>query len=317
MYRKAFTLIELLVVIAIIAILAAILFPVFAQAREKARATACMSNLSQTGLALMQYIQDYDETSPTVAKSPLLPSATLDGETSKQIYYYWCSLLQPYAKDWNLFVCPDDPRTIAMSCTANTEGNPGQDPYDCFDDQNPTHHCVGYAWDSGFVEDAGFGLYQPYTTFTDYQGKTVNIYPGRTTVSIVSTSTMVAFGDAYAKRDGQLACDTANAYAVAGGGSIKSTSQLRHGGMFNEVFMDGHAHPIRMVVAEDPGFSTSNYLLIPANQADGQDFCFDPTWSTNYYSTHAGYPITSGQSSGNVTCAQVVSDVYQNSVFQP
>src|ERR1043165_533038 len=63
-HRRGFTLIELLVVIAIIAILAAILFPVFAQAREKARQAACMSNLRQIGLAFAQYVQDYDELLP-------------------------------------------------------------------------------------------------------------------------------------------------------------------------------------------------------------------------------------------------------------
>ncbi len=62
--RSAFTLIELLVVIAIIAILAAILFPVFAQARDKARSASCLSNMRQMGLGLMQYVQDYDETYP-------------------------------------------------------------------------------------------------------------------------------------------------------------------------------------------------------------------------------------------------------------
>ncbi len=87
--KRGFTLIELLVVIAIIAILAAILFPVFAKAREKARTSSCQSNLKQIGLAFAMYKNDYDETSPG--------------------YDYsggWTLTLQPYIKNTQIFVCP-------------------------------------------------------------------------------------------------------------------------------------------------------------------------------------------------------------------
>jgi prepilin-type N-terminal cleavage/methylation domain-containing protein/prepilin-type processing-associated H-X9-DG protein len=97
--RKGFTLIELLVVIAIIAILAAILFPVFAQAREKARQASCMSNLKQIGLAEMQYVQDYDE---RFSGSYACTQITTCGP---RIYYP--ELIYPYAKNSQIFLCPD------------------------------------------------------------------------------------------------------------------------------------------------------------------------------------------------------------------
>lgn len=104
--RAGFTLIELLVVIAIIAILAAILFPVFAQAREKARQTSCLSNTKQMGLALMMYVQDYDETyCPAYYYGDPTQVANLDATGNIQ----WSGMTQPYIKNRGIFVCPSDP----------------------------------------------------------------------------------------------------------------------------------------------------------------------------------------------------------------
>ncbi len=103
--RKAFTLIELLVVIAIIAILAAILFPVFAQAREQARKTSCLSNTKQWATSQMMYQQDYDETFVLYVNygSPLLRD---DGSVYRA-YKPWMELLQPYTKNRDMATCPD------------------------------------------------------------------------------------------------------------------------------------------------------------------------------------------------------------------
>src|SRR4028118_1205764 len=89
--KKGFTLIELLVVIAIIVILAAILFPVFARARENARRTSCLSNIKQVGLGIMQYTQDYDEMYP----------ATNDNTAE-----YALGRIGPYTKSDQLLTCP-------------------------------------------------------------------------------------------------------------------------------------------------------------------------------------------------------------------
>ncbi|HLK59327.1 MAG TPA: DUF1559 domain-containing protein [Chthonomonadaceae bacterium] len=110
--RTGFTLIELLVVIAIIAILAAILFPVFAQAREKARAASCLSNTKQISLAYAMYNQDYDEGFPATVSERQAPAGTPDTADARAPYSYRV-LLQPYIKSMQIFKCPSAPAWLA------------------------------------------------------------------------------------------------------------------------------------------------------------------------------------------------------------
>ena len=118
--NKAFTLIELLVVIAIIAILAAILFPVFAQAREKARQTACLSNLRQVGLSVQMYAQDYDE---QIARTEL------GGDIDDAHEYYWGDMLQPYTKNWQMLTCPSAAKPIRFRTGQTTTSQQWSYPY--------------------------------------------------------------------------------------------------------------------------------------------------------------------------------------------
>ena len=103
--KQGFTLIELLVVIAIIAILAAILFPVFARARDNARKSTCQSNVKQLSLALLQYVQDYDE------RFGLAGGYNGDNTWARQ----WPIAIEPYLKNTGVLVCPNNPRGGAVT----------------------------------------------------------------------------------------------------------------------------------------------------------------------------------------------------------
>lgn len=117
--QRGFTLIELLVVIAIIAILAAILFPVFAQARDKARATSCLSNMKQLGLGTMMYIQDYDELMPQSVSNVggvwlttfwhMVPPDWSSATSHQAVIgspFVWANSTQPYVKNYQVLRCP-------------------------------------------------------------------------------------------------------------------------------------------------------------------------------------------------------------------
>ncbi len=128
--NQGFTLIELLVVIAIIAILAAILFPVFAQARAKARQTSSLSNLKQIGTATMMYVQDYDEQLyPHRFNCPTTCAAYLDGsgnlipeaknyQGGSEKKYFWAHLLNPYTKNWGIYQDPSAPSAFVPGSNA-------------------------------------------------------------------------------------------------------------------------------------------------------------------------------------------------------
>jgi len=121
--KQAFTLIELLVVIAIIAILAAILFPVFARARENARRTACISNLKQVGLGIMQYLQDNDERYPMIYSRSATGSLPPDGIIFYDTYVFWQQAIFPYVKSHQLFFCPNSPSSMGANTALPPQGS--------------------------------------------------------------------------------------------------------------------------------------------------------------------------------------------------
>ncbi len=168
--RSGFTLIELLVVIAIIAILAAILFPVFAQAREKARATSCLSNVKQVATAYYMYTEDFDEYTPCIA-------------------FDWWYPVYPYFKDYKLLNCPD------RNDYGGINAWPSARPTDTCLSGTPdgTGNCnnallSGYAYNWGPLNSRGGGL-----TGLKQNG----VAPGISISQIVSPAQMFAFGDSY------------------------------------------------------------------------------------------------------------------------
>jgi prepilin-type N-terminal cleavage/methylation domain-containing protein/prepilin-type processing-associated H-X9-DG protein len=340
-----FTLIELVVAIAILSLLTAILFPVFSSARENANRSECASNCRQIGLAYLQYVEDYDETTPSVNKNCYVPIGQVLDQ-NPQIYSPWYYTIFPYVRSWNVYLCPDRTDSFETStcktagvgnCTADHQQRKtinGNDPFDCFDDLNPTGQCIGYGYNDGWVSDGGYGLLSP--SYSSVNG--VLPYPpqpssngpviraGINISRLYSESQMILFGDITTKEDGSVSCDNEVAWAVPGGNAQYSTSKLRHRGLENFCFVDGHVQPIRMVVANYTGAgnwsASNNSLAIPLREQDAFDWCSDYNqgiYRANYAlvsnpkATSNNYPLTSPIE----TCVQAVSDVYSHSIIVP
>ena len=306
--RSGFTLIELLVVIAIIAILAAILFPVFHKVRENARRAACESNLKQIGLAYTMYNQDYDEMTPTISKTR--QPGGLDGAGYTPDYFV---VLQPYMKNVNVFDCPDrnDPMPTTGDGTGHAKGyiagnkanNNVIDPGGCYDNFNATGQCVGYGYNDGIVSDGGYGLIQ--AQFKDASGAVQR--PGRSIASITSPAQLVAFGDTWDNLS--VALDNAS-------GRFASTAALRHDGLENFCFVDGHVKPIREYMANyaaNGGF----ILVLPVDQTLAADWCVDPSAAGSYSVAAGTDPSQYAISGTGETCSDLVKGLYTGSTRLP
>jgi prepilin-type N-terminal cleavage/methylation domain-containing protein/prepilin-type processing-associated H-X9-DG protein len=207
--KSAFTLIELLVVIAIIAILAAILFPVFAQAREKARQTSCLSNLKQTGLGTAMYVQDFDETFPI--------NLYLGGSGNCIMTFY--QEIQPYQKNSQITVCPSDPHPLNFATAMGVIGLPAP--------------CIT----------------SPPLVLASYQPNYALIDDGAPNVLFGSGDTRGVHTLAQIDWPVETSLDADAAVTLPGGsagfGLFSSPIQARHTGVTNSVFVDGHAKNVK------------------------------------------------------------------------
>jgi prepilin-type N-terminal cleavage/methylation domain-containing protein/prepilin-type processing-associated H-X9-DG protein len=216
--RQGFTLIELLVVIAIIAILAAILFPVFARARENARKSNCQSNLKQIGLALRSYSQDYDERYPCYRFFDNIPGLS----------YSWRIALLPYVKNRGIFVCPSARNLNGFALSTN-------DRSDCTADLvflSSGYYCNSVHYDSG-VPNPPF-MHRGQGGISDAQV----VRPAETIAVLDGGLYPRADFDAYtgAATTGSNAAGTGNPPTT-----VSTTNPfLRHTDGANYLFMDGH-----------------------------------------------------------------------------
>jgi len=272
---KGFTLIELLVVIAIIAILAAILFPVFAKAREKARQTSCLSNLKQLGLGCLQYQQDYDEQQLQSWFGPNGYAQSVPGVPGVAAYK-WMDAIYPYVKSVDVYHCPDDAGLDKgtgkyvyyqnLTGPDNTHyGSYGMNAM-YFGDRGPNGTETGPGNGLGSLNQIAAPANTVWIADSDsnYQFDT----PDRPSTNWYKLNGYDAYGWASAPPAGG---PTGSGQTITSGNGTEGSMVFRHGGpdIANMVFCDGHAksmHIGQVIATSNFDSSGWNNIMTAANQ---------------------------------------------------
>jgi len=228
---KGFTLIELLVVIAIIAILAAILFPVFAQARESARKTSCTSNIKQLNTGLLMYTQDYDETFPCVTGNnyPVDPSSPFGTQT--WAYNDIVVLMQSYVKNYQVYFCPDRQKLVGANGDFCNPGTVNQFVWG-----------YGYNWSSGYGPGGGANSLWNIGDGCVLAQNSFGTLPGRALAGVNFPAQFIMLGDtADTPRQTLHTASFDTRCSPSSGWNADMPTGARHQGGNNFGFSDGHA----------------------------------------------------------------------------
>jgi prepilin-type N-terminal cleavage/methylation domain-containing protein/prepilin-type processing-associated H-X9-DG protein len=217
---RAFTLIELLVVIAIIAILAAILFPVFAKVREKARQISCLSNEKQIGLGFTQYVEDYDEKFP--------PMECNNGGGGSGSASSWAGEIYPYVKSTSVFICPDNQggvggSTLSVNEGSNTAPQLGGAP------AIPVSYAYSYHIGNTYADTSRSGSPNPFT------GADTLAFINEPAGKILMAESFGEYGMGYFDWVG----------SGSWGDGVSNKLFAEHTGLSNYLFIDGHAKALR------------------------------------------------------------------------
>ncbi len=227
--RRAFTLIELLVVIAVITILAAILYPVFAQAREKARQTSCVSNLRQIGLAVAMYVQDNEGYPVHSSASSVTPRTR------------WPDYIHPYVKNEGLFLCVSIPRDLARKPFAH----------------NPSILYGGYGYNYQYLGNSRFPFSAPDAqvtvpaqtfAFADTQGCGWDAGIRNAGNYVIDPP----IGSSRGSRPGSIDREYYGTGSECGGlWGCRAVPAQRHNGLVSITFADGHSRPMKLNQMDD------------------------------------------------------------------